>query len=133
MTVIPVDFTKPPVETGFRSFDVCRIADVTYRQLDYWASTSLAEPTIRPANGSGTRRRYSDADLLRVCVVATLLRAGFALGSLRQYVPDVLATAADGVGFFAAPDVVVTVDLGALQARIAEHKQHLGAQQAATS
>lgn len=130
MTVIPVDFAPPATEDGFRSLDVCRIADVTYRQLDYWDRTGLAEPTVRAAAGSGTQRLYSDTDLLRVCVVATLLHAGFALSTLRQCVPAVLATAADGVGFFAAPNVVVTVDIGALQARIAEHKQHLDAQRA---
>lgn len=133
MTVTHVDFgAPPPVEHGFRSLDVCHIADVSYRQLDYWARTDLAVPTVRVADGSGTQRLYSDQDVLRVALVATLLRAGFSLSVLREHLDQLLRTAADGIGVFTAPNVVVTIDLGALTSRVELHKARL-AEQAATS
>lgn len=113
------------VTAPFHGPEVCDLAGVTYRQLDYWDRTGLAEPSVRAAGGSGTVRLYSDQDVLRVALVATLLRAGFSLSVLREHLGGLLASAQDGVGFFSAPNVVVTVDLAQLQARIDVHKQHL--------
>ena len=39
--------------TGYRGPIACRVAGITYRQLDYWARTGLVEPTVRGARGSG--------------------------------------------------------------------------------
>jgi DNA-binding transcriptional MerR regulator len=47
------------------SVEVCRLTGVTYRQLDYWVRTGLVLPHTC-ARGSGTHRRWSDADLERV-------------------------------------------------------------------
>lgn len=52
------------------SSDVCRLAGITYRQLDLWTRKGLIEPEI-PSPGSGYFRRwhprvvYQVADLLR--------------------------------------------------------------------
>ena len=39
--------------SGYRGPIACRVAGITYRQLDYWARTGLVEPTVRGARGSG--------------------------------------------------------------------------------
>ena len=40
-------------EQGYRVPDVCRIVGISYRQLDYWARTSLVTPSIRDAGAAG--------------------------------------------------------------------------------
>ena len=49
------------------------LAAISYRQLDYWAKTGLVSPSIREANGRGSRRVYSFLDLVALRVVAQLL------------------------------------------------------------
>ena len=72
------------VEEGFRGPQVCSIVGITYRQLDYWARTDLLRPSITEARGSGTQRRYSYRDLLRLKVIKSLLDAGIKLESVRE-------------------------------------------------
>ena len=72
--------------TGFSGPAVCRLTGVTYRQLDYWARTGLVTPSITAAHGSGSKRRYSYADVLEVKVIKSLLNAGVALARARQAV-----------------------------------------------
>jgi DNA-binding transcriptional MerR regulator len=73
-----------PLEEGFRGPQVCKIAGITYRQLDYWARTDLLRPSISEARGSGTQRRYSYTDLLELKVIKQLLDAGVSLQSARR-------------------------------------------------
>ncbi len=42
----------------FSSHQVCRIAGITYRQLDYWIRVGCFEPHIPPGGGSGSRRVF---------------------------------------------------------------------------
>ena len=72
--------------TGFSGPAVCRITGVTYRQLDYWARTQLVTPSVKAAQGSGTKRVYSYSDLIEVKVIKSLLDAGLALPRARQAV-----------------------------------------------
>jgi DNA-binding transcriptional MerR regulator len=72
------------LEEGFRGPQVCKIAGITYRQLDYWARTDLLRPSITEARGSGTQRRYSYTDLLELKVIKQLLDAGVSLQSARR-------------------------------------------------
>ena len=71
-------------EEGFRGPQVCKIAGITYRQLDYWARTDLLRPSISDARGSGTQRVYSYRDLLELKVIKRLLDAGVSLQSARR-------------------------------------------------
>lgn len=71
-------------EAGYRGPQVCKLVGITYRQLDYWARTGLLRPSISPARGSGTQRRYSYTDLLELKVIKQLLVAGVALQSARR-------------------------------------------------
>lgn len=82
------------VKMGFSGPQVCRLAGVTYRQLDYWARTELVTPSIQEAAGSGSKRTYSYSDVLEVKVIKSLLDGGVALARARQAV-DCLRTALD--------------------------------------
>jgi DNA-binding transcriptional MerR regulator len=70
-------------DEGFSGPDVCRVVGITYRQLDYWARTDLVRPSLADARGSGTQRRYSYRDLVRLKVVKSLLDAGVKLQAAR--------------------------------------------------
>ena len=68
---------------GYRGATACKIAGITYRQLDYWARTELVEPTVRSAKGSGTQRLYSFRDIVVLKIVKRLLDTGISLHNIR--------------------------------------------------
>lgn len=68
---------------GYRVPTACQIAGITYRQLDYWARTSLVVPSIRSAAGSGSQRLYSFKDILVLKIVKRLLDTGISLQNIR--------------------------------------------------
>jgi DNA-binding transcriptional MerR regulator len=74
------------LEIGYRGATACSAAGLTYRQLDYWARTSLVEPSIRSASGSGTQRLYGFRDILVLKIVKRLLDAGVSLQNIRTAV-----------------------------------------------
>ncbi len=69
---------------GFRGPQVCKIVGISYRQLDYWARTKLVEPSLRPAQGSGSQRLYSFADLVDLKLIKNLLETGVSLQRVRE-------------------------------------------------
>ena len=71
-------------EPGFGGPQVCAIVGISYRQLDYWARTGLVRPSLADAHGSGTQRRYSYRDLVRLKVIKSLLDAGVKLQTARR-------------------------------------------------
>ncbi|HEX7743991.1 MAG TPA: MerR family transcriptional regulator [Micromonosporaceae bacterium] len=73
-----------PDTVGYRGVAACHAAGISYRQLDYWARTSLVVPSIRDASGSGTQRLYSFRDLVVLKVVKRLLDAGVSLQNIRR-------------------------------------------------
>ncbi|MFT3662218.1 MAG: MerR family transcriptional regulator [Gordonia sp. (in: high G+C Gram-positive bacteria)] len=68
---------------GYRVPSTCQIAGITYRQLDYWARTSLVVPSILSGQGSGSHRLYSFKDILILKVVKRLLDTGISLQNIR--------------------------------------------------
>jgi len=76
--------TAPRTMDGYRAPQVCNLVGITYRQLDYWARTGLITPSIQPASGSGSQRRYSFTDIVQLKVVKRLLDAGMSLKKIRQ-------------------------------------------------
>ena len=80
------DFSPMPIDLGFRGPVACTAADISYRQLDYWARTGLVVPEIRIAEGSGTQRLYSFRDLLLLKVIKRLIDAGISLQQIRTAV-----------------------------------------------
>jgi len=85
------DFAPMPEDLGFRGPVACRAADITYRQLDYWARTGLVVPEIRTAGGSGTQRLYSFRDLLILKVIKRLIDAGISLQQIRTAIEHLRA------------------------------------------
>ncbi|MEV6674229.1 MerR family transcriptional regulator [Streptomyces sp. NPDC051162] len=76
---------------GYRGPTACAAAGITYRQLDYWARTSLVEPSVRPAYGSGSQRLYSFRDVVVLKIVKRLLDAGVSLQNIRTAVQHLKA------------------------------------------
>ncbi|MBX8687749.1 MerR family transcriptional regulator, partial [Mycobacterium sp. 20091114027_K0903767] len=77
------DDSVPDELVGYRGPSACQIAGITYRQLDYWARTSLVVPSIRGAAGSGSQRLYSFKDVLVLKIVKRLLDTGISLHNIR--------------------------------------------------
>ncbi|MFI5930627.1 MerR family transcriptional regulator [Actinoplanes sp. NPDC051494] len=71
-------------EVGYRGVTACQAVGISYRQLDYWARTTLVVPSVRDATGSGTQRLYSFRDLVVLKVVKRLLDAGVSLQNIRK-------------------------------------------------
>lgn len=71
---------------GYGGPQVCKLAGITYRQLDYWARTGLLTPSIAQAQGSGTQRLYSFEDVVRLRIIKRILDTGMHLGKIRQAV-----------------------------------------------
>lgn len=108
-------------EAGYRGPTVCSVVGITYRQLDYWARTSLIVPSIRAATGSGSQRLYSFRDVLVVKIVKRLLDAGVSLQQIRvavshlqgQGVDDLaqITLMSDGSSVFACTSANEVIDL----------------------
>jgi DNA-binding transcriptional MerR regulator len=119
----PRDIPLPGLDEGRRGYRgpaVCRVVGITYRQLDYWATTGLVEPTVREAVGSGSQRLYSFEDIVTLKVIKRLLDAGVSLQRIRkaiEYVHDRglslrhLTLASDGETVYAADDANDVIDL----------------------
>lgn len=87
---------RAPVDS-FSSKRVCELTGLTYRQLNYWDTTGLLQPSVAQARGSGTVKRYSGADLAKARVVKQLLDVGVSLQSVRRALPMVGEARADGL------------------------------------
>jgi len=73
-------------DVGYRGPTACHAAGISYRQLDYWARTTLVVPSVRDATGSGSQRLYSFRDIVVLKVVKRLLDAGVSLQNIRKAV-----------------------------------------------
>ena len=85
------NFSPMPEDQGFRGPVACGAAEITYRQLDYWARTGLVLPEVRPAGGSGTQRLYSFRDILLLKVIKRLIDAGISLQQIRTAIDHLRA------------------------------------------
>lgn len=120
---VPRDIPLPGLverRQGYRGPAVCKVVGITYRQLDYWATTGLVEPSVRDAEGSGSQRLYSFEDIVTLKVIKRLLDVGVSLQRIRraiEYVRDSgvdlrnLTLASDGETVYAANDAREVVDL----------------------
>lgn len=106
-------------ENGFSRSTVMKAADITYRQLDYWARQGVVTPSIRSATGSGSQRRWSFTDILELKLIKKLLNTGVSLQQIRKalnYVRDELGRplqdvflVSDGTTIYArtSPDEII--------------------------
>lgn len=122
--------SEPPLvnedklQIGYRGATACSAAGITYRQLDYWARTSLVEPSIRTAAGSGSARLYGFRDILVLKIVKRLLDAGVSLQNIRIAVDHLrdrgvvdlerITLMSDGVSIYecASPDEIIDLLAG---------------------
>jgi len=63
---------------------VLALTGLTGRQMDYWATTGVVRPSVRPAAGKGTRREYSFQDLVGLRVAKRLKEEGITLQKIRK-------------------------------------------------
>lgn len=63
-----------------------RIVGVSLRQLQYWDEQDFIRPSVKLAEGRGTKRLYSFNDLICLKVVKHLARHGFNLQKIRRCV-----------------------------------------------
>lgn len=78
----------------YSSTEAAKRAGLSYRQVDYWVRKRLIVPTVE-ANGTGTRRQFSDEDVALLVMLASLRREGYELEALRRFAePPALASVA---------------------------------------
>lgn len=75
----PVD-TLAAEEVSYSTPEVCALTGLTYRQLDYWVRLGLIDPVV-PAEGSGTRRRFSPEQVSALQVLARVHAALYPSGT----------------------------------------------------
>jgi DNA-binding transcriptional MerR regulator len=95
-------------DESFSSGEVVRLTGISYRTLDYWARTKLIPPAVSQANGTGTERKYSFDDLVKICTVLALRAAGL----------ETRAIAGLLGGTWKRSDVAITVDSKAIATRL---------------
>lgn len=117
------DIPLPGLEdglTGYRGPAVCKIAGISYRQLDYWTTTGLVVPSVRNAEGSGSQRLYSFDDIILLKVIKRLLDTGVSLQRIRSAIEFVgerglplkhLTLMSDGRKVYALDDNREIIDL----------------------
>jgi DNA-binding transcriptional MerR regulator len=81
-----VKFRRDILESCFSTARAARLVRLSPRQLDYWDRRGFLSPSLSRAEGYGSARRYSFADLVRLRVAARLRAAGFGLPRIRQAV-----------------------------------------------
>ena len=52
----------------YTSEEVCRLARITYRKMDYWVRQGLVKPT-QAARGTGSARRWSPMEVVQLRVM----------------------------------------------------------------
>jgi DNA-binding transcriptional MerR regulator len=72
------NFAFAPQERVFASGDVCRLARISPRQLQWWDERNVASP-----HHDSRRRAYLAEDVLGIMVIAELRRKGFSLQKIR--------------------------------------------------
>lgn len=73
---------------GFGSMQAVRVAGISYRQLDHWASLGLVKPSLVQAAGSGSRRVYSYSNLVALRAIKRMLDAGLRLAKIRSVISN---------------------------------------------
>lgn len=123
----------PTTERMYSSAEACMLADITYRQLDYWCRIGTMTPAV-PAKGSGSLRWFTHQQVL-VLTVLSLAGGSVRVSQLTELVallldwdPDTwdsttLLVGAGGVWLAnerGAPAVATAVRLDAIRAMVTE-------------
>lgn len=101
----------------FSTPDTCRMARVSFRQLDYWTRLEIVKPDT-PAKGSGSQRRFTGAQVRDVAMVGRLRELGVSLDAIEEVL--VAVRDAEGALIVIAPEFVRVVQPGGLADAIVE-------------
>jgi DNA-binding transcriptional MerR regulator len=71
---------------AYNSKMASRIVGVSLRQIQYWDEQGFIRPSVKPAEGRGTKRLYSFHDLICLKVVKDLAHHGWSLHKIRRCV-----------------------------------------------
>ncbi|MBI4529327.1 MAG: MerR family transcriptional regulator [Deltaproteobacteria bacterium] len=71
---------------AFNSKMASRIVGVSLRQIQYWDERGFIRPSVKLADGRGSRRLYSFSDLVQLKVVKDLTNRGLSLQKVRRCV-----------------------------------------------
>jgi DNA-binding transcriptional MerR regulator len=71
---------------AFNSKMASRIVGVSLRQIQYWDEQGFIRPSVKLAEGRGTKRLYSFHDLICLKVVKDLTHHGWSLHKIRRCV-----------------------------------------------
>ncbi|MGE5305374.1 MAG: MerR family transcriptional regulator [Alphaproteobacteria bacterium] len=78
---------------AYNSKMASRIVGVSLRQIQYWDEQGFIRPSVKLAEGRGTKRLYSFHDLICLKVVKDLARHGLSLHKIRRCVRPLRAYA----------------------------------------
>ncbi len=92
----------PGFEQRYGSAEVCELARISPRQLDYWCGLGLFPDIHDPSPGSGRPRSFGRRDVELASVVRKLLDAGVAMSTISKAIRgggfhDMLVRLADAV------------------------------------
>ncbi len=72
----------PPL--GYSAAVARRVVGVSQRCLDYWAERRIVAPSIQPADGKGSERKYAFDDLVKLALVKKMRVAGLSLQKIQK-------------------------------------------------
>jgi hypothetical protein len=76
---------------GLTAHQLTIVADLTYRQVDYWTRAGYLHPIGDPCPGSGNDpREYSDDQVALACQMSRLTKAGIPMPQARTIATDLL-------------------------------------------
>ena len=84
MTALRRGVDSDSQEVRFGSGDVCQLAGVSLRQLQWWDERKIISP-----RQEGHRRLYADSDVIAMMAIAELRRKGLSLQKIRRMVRPV--------------------------------------------
>lgn len=102
----------------FTAPTAARLAEVSYRQLDYWARCGWVTPTVDevgPGRPRRPRRLYRGDDIARLALLGHLGRSGFDVRAVGPAVGSLEFPRADTVVTAERPDRLVVVDAASLR------------------
>jgi DNA-binding transcriptional MerR regulator len=100
-------FTDRLLRESFSTAEAARLAGLTPRQLDHWDRRGFLKPSAAAAQGYGSARRYSFADLVRLRVAARLRSSGVGLPRIRRCVEALSRLTGDGLSELARARLLV--------------------------
>lgn len=95
------------VRQDFSTAEAARLTGLTARQLDHWDRLGFLKPSLSPARGYGSVRRYSFDDIVRLRVAARLRASGIGLARVRRCAEALSRLETEGRGDLARARLLV--------------------------